>query len=76
MPSGIPKRRTTRRPEEWDFAKMEIMDYVAFLVGGTSGPRINSEAALRAAREYHGCNYLGELKVEDRERIFPGRRWR
>jgi len=76
MGSGIPRKRTVRRPEQWNFSKLHIRDYVCFLTGSTTGERINSEAALREAREYHGCNYLGKLKVEDRERIFPNRKWR
>ena len=76
MGSGIPKRRTTRRVEEWNFSKLSIRDYVCFLTGSTIGDRINTPEALREAREYHGCNYLGKLTIEDRERIFPNRRWR
>ena len=74
------RRKRTRRTDtqSWEFGKCElsIVDYVAFLTGNAYGDRINSPESLREARLYHGVSYTSELKILDRERLFPHRRWR
>ena len=69
--------RRQKRAQTWDFSEMGIMDYVCFLSGTHSSQNefINSEETLLEARRHYGCDYVGKLKLEDRKRIFPERKW-
>jgi len=72
-----PRRQRRPKAETWEFDTMSLIDIVHFRAGSfADGDRINSLEALRAARQFHGVGYLGRLKIEDRERLWPARNWR